>query len=247
VTAIVIVMARMGSSRLPGKTLMTVAGEPLLQHLLHRLRRVQLAERIVVATSSEPQDDSIAAICDRIGVSVFRGSEIDTMDRFCCAAKAFNADIAVRVTADCPLIDPATVDLVIETIKNGGYDYVSTDLVPQYPNGMGCDAYSSTALVRLHEASRTVEAEQRWMLSRDSNIGLRCGSTPAPHFGDLSGYRVTVDTLQDLALVSKIVSALPDKYGYGLDDVITVLHCHPEWTKINAAVVQKTGPHRQRA
>lgn len=226
---------------------MPLGGEPLLQHLLHRLNRTRLAEQIVVATSHEPQDDPIASICKRLAVAVFRGSEADTMDRFCSAAKSFNADIAVRVTGDCPLIDPATVDLVIETIKSGNFDYVSTDLVPQYPNGMGCDAYSLSALARLYEASRSVDPEQAWMLTRDPNIGLKCEGAPPSQFGNLSGYRITVDTPEDFALVSRIVESMPDKVGYTLDDVVALLRRNPEWTKINAAVTQKTGPHRRTA
>jgi len=244
---VIIVMARIGSSRLPGKVLLPLGGAPILAHLLTRLRSVNSADAVVVATSDMARDEQIVEVCQRLGVPVFRGSEIDTMDRFYRTAEAFNADIAVRVTADCPLIDPATVDLVIHTIENTGADYVSTDIVPMYPNGMGCDGFSRSALRRLYEVSRNVDPDESWMLTRDDSLGLVRTQVPAAALGNLSDYRVTVDTPEDYALVSKIFSVLPDIVNYTLDDIICVLRQHPEWRDINAAVKQKTGPHRQLA
>lgn len=244
----VIVMARMKSSRLPGKTLMKAAGKPLLGHLLDRLDAVRSADSIIVATSIEPQDDAIATFCGNRKTAVFRGSESDTMERFVRAADATGAEIALRITGDCPLVDPKTVDLVIEAIKSGAFDYVSTDLVPQYPNGMGCDAYTRAALSRLYEASRHLDPEQSWMLTRDPALGLRCGLAPGPGRGSLSQYRVTVDTPEDFEVVQRIFTALvPRKRDFGLDDVADVLERHPEWTQINAGVTQKTGPHKRSA
>lgn len=240
-----IVVARMGSSRLPGKVLKQVEGRSLLDILLGRARRARRSDVLLVATSDTRVDDPIVAEAERLEVPTFRGSESDTMDRFYGATCAFGLDIAVRVTGDCPLVDPTTIDLVIETALRGDCDYVSTDLVPQYPNGMGCDAYTRAALERLHEASRDLDADQAWMLTRDPSIGLQCGLAPGSRWGDLSRYRLTVDTPQDFDLVGRVLSALlPGRPDFGLDDVVTLLERHPGWLVINAGVVQKTGPHK---
>ena len=179
----VIIVARMGSSRLPGKILKQVTGRSLLDILIGQLRRARRPSVMLVATSDSYIDDPVAAEAKRLNVPVFRGSENDTMDRFYGAASAFGLDLAVRITGDCPLIDPATVDLVIDTALSGDFDYVSTDLVPQYPNGMGCDAYTKEALERLHLASRACDVDQAWMLTRDPAMGLCCGLAPGPHSG----------------------------------------------------------------
>jgi len=240
---VLIVMARMGSSRLPGKTLAPVGGRPMLGYLLDRLKRVRRAKRLVVATSHKTQDDPIVSFCEAEGVGVFRGDELDTFDRFKGAADAFGADIAVRVTGDCPLLDPATVDLVIDAIVAEKCDYVSTDLVPQYPNGMGCDAYARRAVEKIHIASRGGDPERSWMFTRESGLGLACASAPASRLGNLSAYRVTVDTPEDLMLVSKIVGAFPAGAPIGLEEIVALLDANPDWRQINGAVRQKTGPH----
>lgn len=236
----------MGSSRLPGKVLKEVCGRPLLDILVERVRRARRLDTVVIATSVERQDDAIADRGGPLGVAVFRGSEDDTMDRFLEAARWCGLDVAVRVTGDAPLIDPATIDAVVDTLVRGGFDYVSTDLVPQYPNGMGCDACTRTALERLHAASRGRDPDESWMLTRDPAIGLRCGLAPASRWGDLSRYRLTVDTPEDLDVVSRVAAELmPAKAAFDLDDIVTVLRQHEDWTHINAHVVQKTGPHRR--
>ena len=243
-----VVMARMGSSRLPGKVLKPVGGQPLLDLLVSRLRRVARLDHVILATSTDDRDTVIADRGLHLGIPVFRGSEDDTMDRFLGAVRAFKLDHVVRVTGDCPLIDPATVSHVVDRVATGAYDYVSTDLTPQYPNGMGCEGYLRQTLERMHQASRGMDTDQSWMLARDPAMGFRRGQIAASRWGDLSSYRLTVDTAEDLELITKIVEALmPHTPEFTLDDIVTLLRQNPDWVTINAHVLQKTGPHRRSA
>ena len=132
---VVIVQARMASSRLPGKVLMDLCGKPMLAQLLGRLKRCMHADEIVVATTTKPGDDPVAALADREGVRVFRGSEDDVLSRYAGAAREARAGMVVRITADCPLIDPDQTDRVIQALEKGAaeYDYASNTQNRRFP------------------------------------------------------------------------------------------------------------------
>lgn len=239
---VIFVIARMGSSRLPGKVLMRLADRTVLGFLLERMRRVTATGKIVIATSTDTLDDAIAAFAGDSGVALFRGSESDTVDRLYQAAKQQAADPVVRITADCPLLEAATVDAVIERICEGKADYVSTDLTPTFPNGMGCDALRFAALERIYDASRTMETDRAWERLSDPAWGLRRDTIDGP--SGASHYRLTVDTAEDLDLVRRIADALyRQNPAFGLNDIVALLDAHPDWLRINRDVVQKTGPH----
>jgi spore coat polysaccharide biosynthesis protein SpsF len=241
-----VVMARMGSTRLPGKVLKDVAGKPLLGYLIDRLRRARRLDTVILATSDSAADNPIAAYGASLRVPVFRGSESDTVDRLLRAAEANSVELVIRVTGDCPLIDPSTVDQVAEKLIHGNYDYVSTDLTLQYPNGMGCEGFTRLAIARLHEASRGLDGDECWKLLRDPAMDFRSAQIAASPLGDLSRYRLTVDTAEDFELVSRIIRTLvPEKSEFSLEDIVALLRKNPSWTDINAHVLQRTGPHRR--
>ncbi|MFT7402621.1 MAG: molybdopterin-guanine dinucleotide biosynthesis protein A [Hydrogenophaga sp.] len=127
---VIIVQARMTSTRLPGKVLLPLGGEPMLTRLVQRLRRVRCADAIVIATTTNASDDAIVALCEHLGVASHRGSEHDVLSRYAEAAALHQADVVVRVTSDCPLIDPALIDRLIEDFAQGDCDYVSNMLPP---------------------------------------------------------------------------------------------------------------------
>jgi spore coat polysaccharide biosynthesis protein SpsF len=133
---VIIVQARMTSTRLPGKVLLPLGGEPMLTRLVQRLRRVRRADAIVIATTTNASDDAIVALCEHLGVASHRGSEHDVLSRYAEAAALHQADVVVRVTSDCPLIDPALIDRLIEDFAQGDCDYVSNMLPPTWPYGM---------------------------------------------------------------------------------------------------------------
>ena len=223
----------MGSTRLPGKVLKDIAGRPMLSYQMERLRRVKRAERIVVATTDQPADDAVERFCQKEKIACVRGSEHDVLARYHLAIERFPADVVVRITADCPLIDPAIVDEAIAAYEP---DYVSNMLEITYPYGMAVEVFSAQALREAHrEAKDPAEREHvtPFIWRRPQRYRLK-SLTMAP---TLSHHRWTVDTPEDFELVSRLLKTL--KPHFTLQDVLAVLDEHPDWCAINAHVEQK--------
>ena len=136
----------MTSTRLPGKVLLEAVGKPLLELMVERLRRARSLDEIVVATTTEPSSDPIAALADRLGIGCFRGSEDDVLGRVLGAAQAYDAELIVETTGDCPLVDPDVLDLVVERFRVGGVDYCSNTLERTYPRGMDVEVLPTAVL-----------------------------------------------------------------------------------------------------
>jgi len=238
-TTTVVVQARMGATRLPGKVLKPIAGRPMIDYQLERLRRVKNASRIVIATTDQPADDAIAAFCAEAGVDCARGSEADVLARYHDALQRFPADAVVRVTADCPLIDPAVVDAAIAAFAPQQYDYVSNMLEHTYPYGMAVEVMSADALREAHREARRPEEREHvtpFIYRHPERYRLK-SLTVTPN---LSHHRWTVDTPEDLQLVSRILQALyPRKPQFTMQDVLELLDEHPDWCRINAHVQQR--------
>jgi spore coat polysaccharide biosynthesis protein SpsF len=233
VSTAIVVQARMGSTRLPGKVLKDIAGRPMLSYQMERLRRVKRAERIVVATTDQPADDAVERFCQKEKIACVRGSEHDVLARYHLAIERFPADVVVRITADCPLIDPAIVDEAIAAYEP---DYVSNMLEITYPYGMAVEVFSAQALREAHrEAKDPAEREHvtPFIWRRPQRYRLK-SLTMAP---TLSHHRWTVDTPEDFELVSRLLKTL--KPHFTLQDVLAVLDEHPDWCAINAHVEQK--------
>lgn len=237
----IIVQARMTSTRLPGKVLMTVAGKPLLEYLIERLRRVALADEIIIATTVNDSDEPIVEFCGRLSVPYFRGSEDDVLSRYHEAASRVKADFVVRVTSDCPVIDPRVIDDVISFFRAAGdaYDYASNTLARSYPRGMDTEVFTFRALNEaFFEASEPPEREHVTPFIYRHPERYRIGQVV---FGrDASRHRWTVDTPEDFELVSRIIETLyPLNPEFGLEDILALLKDHPQWAGINAHVEQK--------
>ena len=238
----IIVQARMTSTRLPGKVLRPVAGRPLLSYQLERLRCVTQADRIIIATTINSTDDPIVEFCAAEGVDYTRGSEHNVLSRYFEAAARFNATTIVRVTSDCPLIDPPLIDSAIDAyIDNAGsYDYISNMIEPSWPYGMAVEVFSVRALAEANvEAKEEAELEHvtPFIYWRPGRYRIK-SLTMAP---DLSHHRWTVDTPEDFELVRRILEALyPSNPGFGMADVLALLAEHPDWEAINRHIAQKT-------
>lgn len=242
---IIIVQARMTSTRLPGKVLLPLAGEPMLVRLLERLRRVQRADGIVIATTTNVTDDPIAALCAQQGVPCHRGSELDVLSRYADAARLHAADVVVRITSDCPLIDPALIDQLIAVYEEGDSDYVSNMLPPTWPYGMAVEVFSATALAQAHaEATQDAEREHvtPFIYWHPQRYRLRNVASPVA----LSHHRWTVDTPEDYELVRRLFDhLLPTNPHFTQADVLALLDAHPDWIAINQHVQQKPATETQ--
>lgn len=242
---IIIVQARMTSTRLPGKVLLPLAGEPMLVRLLERLRRVQRADGIVIATTTNASDDPIAALCAQQGVPCHRGSELDVLSRYADAARLHAADVVVRITSDCPLIDPALIDQLIAVYEEGDSDYVSNMLPSTWSYGMAVEVFSATALAQAYaEATQDAEREHvtPFIYWHPQRYRLRNVASPVA----LSHHRWTVDTPEDYELVRRLFDhLLPTNPHFTQADVLALLDAHPDWIAINQHVQQKPATETQ--
>lgn len=230
----------MGSTRLPGKVLAPIAGRPMLSYQLERLRRCRQVDRLVVATTTQSADDAIVAFCEVEGLACIRGPEQDVLSRYAQAAHAFDAGIVVRVTSDCPLIEPALVDRAVATFRTGEpCDYLSNMIRPTWPYGMAVEVISREALLQA-DAEATDPAEREhvtpFIYWRPERFRLK-SLTMVP---DLSAHRWTVDTPEDLELVARILTTLyPRRPAFEMTDVLELLQEHPGWEQLNRHVQQK--------
>lgn len=239
-----IVQARAGSSRLPGKVLEDIAGEPMLWRVVERVRRARRVDETVVATSDLPADDAVAALCRSRGVPCFRGSAEDVLDRFHRAAEAFGAGTVVRVTADCPLIDPAVVDRVVDRFRAGDCDYASNVLSPTYPDGLDVEVFSAAALAEAwRNARRPAEREHVTPYIRASGrfrvAEVRSGLDPRA-----GAMRWTVDQAEDLAFVRAVYARAPRDRPFGLEDVMDLVRKDPALAGMNAGIPRNEGYYR---
>lgn len=231
----------MTSSRLPGKVLKVVMGKPLLEYQIERLRRVRLADDIVIATTTNDSDIPIVDLCVRLGISVTRGSEHDVLARYYEAAMQHQADVIVRVTSDCPVIDPLVVDGIIRFYLDhqAKYDYVSSGLIRSCPLGMDAEVFSLQVLQEAFaEALDKAEREHVTPFIYLHPERYRLANYSCPE--DLADHRWTVDTPEDFELIGKIIEALyPLNQEFGLLDIANLLKVNPDWVAINAHVEQK--------
>ena len=226
-TVVAIVQARMGSTRLPGKSLAEICGRPMLWHVVARARRSRLVSKVVVATTDQPADDPIALMCRDEEIPCFRGSEDDVLDRFYRAAQAHSADVVVRITADCPLIDPAVIDEIVSRFKRSDCDYVSNTFRYTFPDGLDTEVFSFEALERAwREARKPSEREHVTPYLRTGRFRTANVESDAPVSGGRQ--RWTVDHPLDLEFVRGIYAEFSGKNEFGFHDVLDLLRKRPD-------------------
>lgn len=218
-----IVQARMGSSRLPGKVMESMAGKPALGHVLDRLESVPSIWGTIVATTTSAIDNPIELYCHERGVRCFRGDEDDVLDRYRACADSIAAETIVRITSDCPLIDPAIVDFVIDVFlcEDGRVDYVSNGLPPTFPDGLDVEVFSRDALERAwHDADERAEREHVTLHFWKNADAFRLMNVKYPD--DLSPIRWTLDTPEDLILIREIYEDLSggSEDLFGMEEVL---------------------------
>ncbi len=231
----IIVQARMGSTRLPGKVMKEVLGRPLLELLIERLRQCRRADELVIATSTSPADDAIAALAEKLSVKLLRGSEDDVLDRYYQAAKKFKLDHIVRITADCPLSDPEIIDRMIEHYADGGYpyDYFSNTLKPTFPDGLDAEIFSFAVLEKIERLSQAKYLREHvcgYIIENPGQFRLKNYAGRE----DWSSLRLTVDTPEDYELVRLVFEKLyPAKQLFHLDDILELFRREPALAGLN--------------
>ncbi len=240
---VILIQARMGSTRLPGKHLKTVLDKPLLAFLLERLKRVTQVDEIILATTTNPVDDCLAEFCQLAQCSCFRGSEQDVFQRFLEAARCHQATVIIRICADCPLIDPAIIQKVLDYFlaHEPSYDYITNCLQEErsYPRGMDVEVFSVRSLEYI--ATQPLSPEEREHVTpyyyRHTEL-FSLKSLQADQ--NFSTYRWTVDTPADLNLITLILENIyPQKPQFTLEDLLELLKQHPEWCQLNAHIQHK--------
>jgi spore coat polysaccharide biosynthesis protein SpsF len=235
---VAVVQARMGSQRLPGKVLADVGGRSMLARVVRRTRRAESVDEVVVATTSSAADDAIAAECGRIDVAVFRGEEADVLDRFHQAAVFHAAAVVVRVTADCPFIDPAVIDLVLARQRALAADYASNTLRRTFPRGLDTEVMAAEALARAWREARSPHQREHVTpyLYENPSLFRLCS---VENDEDLSAHRWTVDTREDLALARALYERVGADDTVGWRRFAEVVAAEPGLPAINRAVAQK--------
>jgi spore coat polysaccharide biosynthesis protein SpsF len=236
-----IVQARMGSTRLPGKTLMDICGQPLLAHILGRVSHARHVHQLVVATTTAPVDDAIVSFCQQNGYAVFRGSENDVLDRFYQCARAHSADVIVRITADDPFKDPVVADRITEELLQNDYDYVSNTIQLTFPEGLDIEVFTFAALERAWNEATTASDREHvtpYLWLHPERFKLK----NVEYEQNLSHLRWTLDTPADLAFTRAVYERLyqPDSI-FLMTDMLRLLEQEPALLELNASVERFAG------
>jgi spore coat polysaccharide biosynthesis protein SpsF len=238
-----IIQARMSSSRLPGKVMKEISGIPMLGWVVERTKRSNLLQEVIVATTISKVDDPIEDYCRKKDYVFFRGSEFDVLDRYYQAARKHHADIIVRLTADCPMIDAGLIDEVVNKFLETGVDFAANRLPPPYkrtyPIGLDVEVVSFLALERIWLEAKQPHEREHVMPYLYEKPG-RFNVLILNYKKDLGHYRWTVDTAEDLEFVQQVMSYLNNKLDFSWLDILQVVEKHPELMEINAQVQHKS-------
>jgi len=255
---IAIIQGRMSSSRLPGKILADIAGQPMLGRVFGRTSRSATLTETVFATTTDSTDDLVAEYCDFSGIPFTRGSQFDVLDRYYQAAKQTKADVVVRITADCPVIDPALIDDVVNTLLEHEYDFVCNRLPPPwhrtYPIGLDVEACTFKVLEKAWKAAKEPQHREHAMpyfyegvelsaVSRQRSEGVSPRGFRIAllnHTTDFGDYRWTVDTPEDLEFIREVYARFDGRADFTWKKVLDLIHDDPRLMAINVGVQHKT-------
>jgi spore coat polysaccharide biosynthesis protein SpsF len=235
-----IVQARMGSTRFPGKVLQEINGKPILDYVFERLSKAQHIDTLVLATSTNKNDDILKKYGMTKNIEVFRGSEQDVLSRYFKAAEKYKADIIVRVTSDCPLIDPSIVDHVITAHLQKKVDYTSNVITRTYPRGLGVEAFNFEVLKDAYKhAQESFQREHVTPYITRNPSFFKLQNITAPESIRRPDIRITIDTKEDFELIKNILLHFKT-VDFTTTDIIQYLNDNPYLLGINKHVQQKT-------
>jgi len=236
---IAIVQARMGSTRLPGKVLKPIVNKPMIELLLTRLSQSKELDQIVVATSMDPKNDQLQMVVESLGFRCIKGSENDVLSRYYTIAKSVSADVIVRITGDCPLVDPVLVDKCIREFKKIEVDYLSNTNPATYPDGLDVEVMSFASLEKANnETNSEFDREHVTPFIRNNNI---LSKSSISHTQDLSSLRWTVDEPEDLIVVTNIFEYFSPDIFFNWQQVLELSHTNPGLFHANQQIKNNEG------
>lgn len=242
-----ILQARVSSTRLPGKVLKPILGQPMLLRQIERLQRAAMIDTLLVATSSDRTDDALEDLCNKHEIRCFRGNLEDVLDRFYRAAHPYKPDHVVRLTGDCPLADPQLIDQVISFHLKGGFDYTSNALEPSYPDGLDVEVVRFTSLAQAwEEAALPSQREHVTPFIHQQPGRFKIGSVK--NSADLSSLRWTVDEPLDFELVTIIYETLyPQNPAFTTRDILMLQDQRPDLKTMNTRFKRNEGYNKSLA
>ena len=236
----VLIQARTGSSRLPGKVLEKIENEPMIWHVINRVKQIKSVDQIILITTEEKEDQYLLKIADNEGIIGFTGSTNDVLDRHFQCALNFDADPIIRITSDCPLIDPFLVENILQFYLTNNFDYVSNIVIPTYPDGLDTEIFSFQTLEKL--------AHHVKLYSEREHVTTAIAKNPQlftfynyKNQENLSSYRWTVDRLEDLQFVREIYSRMAPRTVFSMDDVLKLISNEPDLLEINRGIDRNEG------
>jgi glutamate-1-semialdehyde 2,1-aminomutase len=236
---VAIVQARMGSTRLPNKVMKPIGGIPMIELLLTRLARAKEIDQIIVATSIDKRNIPLVEHVRKLGYTCEQGSETDVLDRYVEAARKHKADVVLRITGDCPLVDPDLVDEVIRQFKSGNVDYFSNISPPTYPDGLDIEVFNFIALEKSSQAThKQYDREHVTPYLRESKFFKTAAKQ---HSEDLSALRWTVDEPADFVVIEKVFQYFYPRIDFTWEDVLALQIDHPELFNTNQHLIRNEG------
>jgi len=235
----VILQARTGSSRLPGKVLADLSGRPMLAFLVERLKLCSSVDRVILATTELTEDDALAVLGEKLGLNVVRGSTNDVLSRFVLAVECTNAQVFIRITGDCPFVDPDLLEEMIEEFRNQDIDYFSNCIPPTYPDGLDIEVFTRRALLIANtECTDATQREHVTPWIRDSG---RCRLGQKQNQVDLSSMRWTVDEPEDLQVIRNVVANFGGSSDFSWKQVLELSKQQPQLFAANARFARNEG------
>ena len=233
----IVVEARLGSTRLPNKILYKIKKYSFLEYLIKRLKLVKNAKEIIIATTNNEDNDEIIKIAKRNRVKCFKGLEKNVIQRVIKAGKKFLCKNIVRITSDCPIIDPQIIDLAIESYENNKCDYLSNTIVRSYPDGMDVEVFSLKALTKSYKYAKSPKYKEwtTWSIRQNTNK-FRVINIVSPIDQKWPNLGLTLDEYKDYCFLKKIILHYKEGFDYNCEDVIQLLKKNKNWLKINKNV-----------
>ena len=234
------IQARTGSRRLPRKVLSKIENKSMIWHVINRAKQVKGIDQIVLLTTKRQEDDILVKIAKNSDILSFRGHTHDVLTRYYDCAKSLDSDPIIRITGDCPLIDPALVSKLLKFYSNNKYDYVTNTMPPTFPDGLDIEIFSFKALKKISQLSK-MKSEREHVTPYIRKNKNKFKTFNLKNNVDLSKLRWTVDEKSDLLFVRKIYEKMRPKIVFGFEDVLKILHKNPEIMEINKGITRNEG------